>query len=40
LEKEVIISIIQEPPALLMPCCVVPPTDTGVGEVPHEGQSL
>ncbi|KAK4822575.1 hypothetical protein QYF61_017161 [Mycteria americana] len=30
LEKEVIINTFQEPPGLLMPCCVVPPTDIGI----------
>ncbi|KAK4819332.1 hypothetical protein QYF61_001165 [Mycteria americana] len=40
LEKEVIINTFQEPPGLLMPCCVVPPTDIGVVEVPHEDQGL
>ncbi|KAK4825309.1 hypothetical protein QYF61_026828 [Mycteria americana] len=29
LEEEVTISAFQEPPGLLMPCCVVPPTDIG-----------
>ena len=32
LEKEVIINTVQKPPGLLMPCCVVPPIDTGVIE--------
>lgn len=32
LEKEVIFHVFQELPALLMPCCVVPPTDIGVVE--------
>ncbi|KAK4823607.1 hypothetical protein QYF61_004210 [Mycteria americana] len=40
LEKEVIINTFQEPPGLLMPCCVVPPTDISVVEVPHEVQGL
>ncbi|KAK4827407.1 hypothetical protein QYF61_017837 [Mycteria americana] len=40
LEKEVIINAFQEPPGLLMPCCVVPPTDIRVVEVPHEDQGL
>ncbi|KAK4832223.1 hypothetical protein QYF61_021070 [Mycteria americana] len=30
LEKEVIINAFQEPPGLLIPCCVVCPTDSGV----------
>ncbi|KAF4798543.1 hypothetical protein TURU_063040 [Turdus rufiventris] len=38
LEKEVVISTFQEPPRLLMPCCVVSPTDVRVVEVPHEDQ--
>lgn len=38
LEKEVIINA--GAPRLLMPCCVVSPTDFGVVEVPHEHQSL
>jgi len=37
LEKEVIINTFQEPPGLIMPSCVVPPTDIRVAEVPHEG---
>ncbi|XP_072710958.1 uncharacterized protein [Ciconia boyciana] len=40
LEKEVIINTFQEPPRLLMPSCVVPPTDIGVVEIPHEDQGL
>ncbi|KAK4824031.1 hypothetical protein QYF61_009622 [Mycteria americana] len=40
LEKEVIINTFQEPHGLLMPCCVVPPTDIGVVEVPHEDHGL
>jgi len=40
LEKEVIINAVQEPPGLLMPCCVVPPTDIGMVEVLHEDQDL
>ena len=40
LENEVIINTFQEPPGLLMPYCVVPPTDIGVAEVPHEDQGL
>ncbi|KAK4832092.1 hypothetical protein QYF61_020707 [Mycteria americana] len=40
LEKEVIINTFQAPPGLLMPCCVVPPTDIRVVEVPHEDQGL
>ncbi|GAB0192653.1 hypothetical protein GRJ2_001730600 [Grus japonensis] len=40
LEKEVIIDAFQEPPGLLMPCCVVPPTDIRVTEVPHKDQGL
>ena len=40
LKGEVIVSAFQEPPGLLMPCCVVPPTDTGVVEVSHEDQGL
>ncbi|KAJ7405384.1 hypothetical protein BTVI_69191 [Pitangus sulphuratus] len=39
LEKE-IISAFQEPPGFLMPCCVVPPMDIGVVEVPYEDQGL
>ncbi|KAK4821803.1 hypothetical protein QYF61_003832 [Mycteria americana] len=39
-EKEVIISAFEEPPGLLMPCCVVPPRDIGVVEVPHEEEGL
>jgi len=38
LEKEAIINAFQEPPGLLMPCCVVP-TDIIVAEVPHEDQA-
>lgn len=30
LEKEVIINLVQEPPTLFMPCCVIPPTDTWI----------
>ncbi|GAB0180340.1 hypothetical protein GRJ2_000499300 [Grus japonensis] len=40
LEKEVIINAFQELPGLLMPCCVVPPADIRVVEVPHENQGL
>ncbi|KAK4813670.1 hypothetical protein QYF61_017637, partial [Mycteria americana] len=40
LEKEVIINTFQEPPRLLMSCCVAPPTDIGVVEVSHEDQGL
>jgi len=40
LEKEVIINALQQPPVLLMPCCVVPPTDTSVVEVTCEDQGL
>ncbi|KAK4821804.1 hypothetical protein QYF61_003833 [Mycteria americana] len=39
-EKEVIISAFEEPPGLLMACCVVPPRDIGVVEVPHEEEGL
>ncbi|KAM9634999.1 uncharacterized protein ACIBXB_015978 [Morphnus guianensis] len=40
LEKEFPISAFQEPPGLLMPCRVVPPTDIRVVEVPREDQSM
>lgn len=40
LEKEFFISVFQEPLGLLMCFCVVPLTDTGVIEVPHEDQGL
>lgn len=36
LDQEVITDALQEPPELLMPCCVVPPADVGVVEVHHE----
>jgi len=36
LEKEIVINKFQEPPVLLMPCCVVPPMDIRVVEIPHE----
>ncbi|KAK4822677.1 hypothetical protein QYF61_019044 [Mycteria americana] len=34
LEKEIIINTFQEPPGLLMPCCVVPLTDIGLEKTP------
>lgn len=40
LEKEVIINTLQEPPVLLMACCVVLPTDIVMVEVPREGEGL
>jgi len=40
LEEEVVINTPQEPPGLLVPCCVVLPTDVGVVEVPHEDQGF
>jgi len=40
LEKEVIINAVQEFSGLLIPCCVFPPTDIGVVEVPDEDQGL
>ena len=40
LEKEVVLNAFQEPPGLPVPCCVVPPTDVGVVEVPHEDQGF
>ncbi|CAM9299861.1 unnamed protein product [Bubo scandiacus] len=40
LAKEVVINTFQEPPGLLVPCCVVSPTDIRVAEVPHEDQDF
>lgn len=40
LETESVINSVQEPPGLLMPCCVVPLIDIGVVEVPREDQGL
>ncbi|CAM9626289.1 unnamed protein product [Bubo scandiacus] len=40
LEKEFNINTFQEPPGLLMPCCVVPPTYIRMVEVPHDDQDL
>lgn len=40
LEKEVIINTLQEPPVLLMACCVVLPIDMVMVEVPWEGEGL
>lgn len=40
LENEGIISAFQEPPRLLMPCCVVPAANTGIAEVPYEDGGL
>lgn len=40
LEKEVIINTLQEPPVLLMACCVVLPIDMVMSEVPREGEGL
>jgi len=37
---EAIINAVQEPPGLLMLCCVAPPTDIGVVDVLHEDQGL
>ncbi|GAB0210107.1 hypothetical protein GRJ2_003476500 [Grus japonensis] len=39
LEEKVIINTFQEPPALLVPCCVLPPADVGVVEVHHKDQT-
>ncbi|GAB0184060.1 hypothetical protein GRJ2_000871300 [Grus japonensis] len=36
LEEKVIINALQESPGLLMSCCVVPPADIRMVEVPHE----
>jgi len=33
LEEEFVTNAVQEPPGLLVPCCVVPPTDVRVGRV-------
>lgn len=40
LEKKAIINTFQEPPRMLMPCCVVPPTDIGLVEVLSGNQGL
>ena len=40
LEGEVVIKAFQEPTGLLVPCRVVPPTDVGVVQVPHEDQGF
>ena len=40
LEEEVIISTFWEPLQFLVHCCVVPPTDTRVVEIPHENHVL
>ena len=40
LAEGVITNALQEPPGLLMSCCVVPPADIRVLGTPHEDQGL
>jgi len=40
LEERIVIHGLQEPPGLLMSCCVAPPAGTEVVEIPYEDQGL
>ncbi|GAB0210109.1 highly reducing polyketide synthase PKS6 [Grus japonensis] len=40
LEEKFVINTFQEPPGLLALCCVLPPADVRVVEVPHKDQGL
>ncbi|GAB0209008.1 hypothetical protein GRJ2_003366500 [Grus japonensis] len=40
LEEKDVINTFQEPPGLLVFCCIAPPADVRVVEVPHKDQGL